>query len=213
MASQSGSSRVPLTMRHLFFQDPFFESNWAEFDKIRQDMMRDSQEFWSRAGSFQGHPSLPPPPELLSGGGGDGGAALSPLVMPKRWMLPRFLSRDESDKMFPADFFGRQAGSDDDQVLKIKDSDGGLEVSLDTHEYRPDELKVTVEGGMLKVEAKHEEKGEGKFVSRQFSRSFTLPSGCDATKVVSNLSSDGILMISAPREGGGVGAHPAVENK
>ncbi len=196
------ASRVPLTVRDLFFQDPFFESQWPEFDKIRQDMMKDTQDFWSKVNQGPGHSTLPPPPELSSSG------ALSPMVMPKRWMLPRFLSRDDTEKMFPSDFFagtGRQGM--DDQVLKVKDSDGGFEVSLDTHEYRPDELKVTVENGVLKVDAKHEEKGDGKFVSRQFSRSFTLPKEVQADKVSSNLSSDGILMVSAPKSA------PAIEKK
>ena len=49
---------------------------------------------------------------------------------------------------------------------------------MDTHEYRPDEIKVNVTGNLLTVEAKHEEKGEGKYVARQFSRKYTLPEGC-----------------------------------
>ncbi len=32
------SSRVPVTMRDLFYQDPFFESSWADFHKVQQDM-------------------------------------------------------------------------------------------------------------------------------------------------------------------------------
>ena len=36
--SSSSSSRVPVTMRDLFYQDPFFESSWADFDKVQQDM-------------------------------------------------------------------------------------------------------------------------------------------------------------------------------
>ena len=48
-------------------------------------------------------------------------------------------------------------------------------------------------GDALSVEAKHEEKSDNKFVSRQFSRKYTLPKGCDASMVTSNLSSDGIL--------------------
>ena len=48
-------------------------------------------------------------------------------------------------------------------------------------------------GDALSVEAKHEEKSDNKFVSRQFSRKYTLPKGCDASMVSSNLSSDGIL--------------------
>ncbi len=36
-------------------------------------------------------------------------------------------------------------------------------------------------------------------VMRQFSRKWTLPAGCDGDKVSSNLSSDGILMVTAPK--------------
>ena len=34
---------------------------------------------------------------------------------------------------------------------------------------------MNVAGGVLGVEAKHEEKGDNKFVLRQFSRKYTLP--------------------------------------
>ena len=33
----------------------------------------------------------------------------------------------------------------------------------------------------------------------QFLRKWTLPPGCSANDVVSNLSSDGVLMVTAPR--------------
>ena len=59
--------------------------------------------------------------------------------------------------------------------------------------YLPLCRKVCVVGDALSVEAKHEEKSDNKFVSRQFSRKYTLPKGCDASMVSSNLSSDGIL--------------------
>ena len=124
---------------------------------------------------------------------------LTPMVFPRKWMFPRFLSRDETENMFPSDFF---AGfkREEDQVLKVTDDDGKFELSLDTHEYRPDELKVNVNGNVLTVDAKHEEKGDNRFVSRQFSRKYTLPGNCEPAKVVSNLSSDGILMITAPKK-------------
>merc|ERR1712096_142568 len=39
--------------------------------------------------------------------------------------------------------------------LRLKDDDSKFEVSLDTHQYRPDELKVNVENNLLTVDAKH----------------------------------------------------------
>lgn len=67
----------------------------------------------------------------------------------------------------------------------VKDDETKFELSLDTHSYRPDELKVGVESGILSIEGKHEEKSEdgAKFVARQFARKYTLPKGCEAERV------------------------------
>ena len=77
-----------------------------------------------------------------------------------------------------------------------------LEVSLDTSQYRPDELSVSVSDGVLRVEGKHEEKAEdgSKMVSRMFSRQYTLPPSTKQEEVASNLSSDGVLVITAPKK-------------
>ena len=66
---------------------------------------------------------------------------------------------------------------------------------------RPDEIKVSVNNSTLSVEANHEEKSEdgNKYVARRFARKYTLPTGCKAENVVSNLSADGVLMITAPK--------------
>ena len=90
----------------------------------------------------------------------------------------------------------------DDQTIKVKDDDKAFEVSLDTHSYRPDEIKVSVVNNVLGVEGKHEEKSEdgSKYVSRQFIRKYTLPKDCPPDKVNSNLSADGVLLITAPKK-------------
>merc|ERR1719342_817895 len=51
------------------------------------------------------------------------------------------------------------------------------------------------------VEGKHEEKDEAgqRFVSRMFSRKQTLPKDVKSEDVVSNLSSEGVLTVTAPR--------------
>ena len=89
----------------------------------------------------------------------------------------------------------------DDQTIKVRDNDKSFEVSLDTHNYRPDEIKVNVIDKVLSVEGKHEEKTEdgSKFTSRQFMRKYTLPQECPPQQVVSNLSADGVLLITAPK--------------
>merc|ERR1712154_665265 len=85
----------------------------------------------------------------------------------------------------------------DSEVIRVKEDESKLEVSLDTSQYRPDELKVSVSEGVLVVEGKHEEKAEdgSKMVSRMFSRKYSLPPTAQADQVASNLSSDGVLVV------------------
>ena len=134
---------------------------------------------------------------------------LAPPIFPRRWMMPRMFAIDNTgiDSAFSEDFFNDRfmKGLDlfqdkgDEQIIRRKDDDSKFELSLDTHGFRPDEIKVNVAGGVLGVEAKHEEKGDNKHILRQFSRKYTLPEGCEAARVNSNLSSDGVLVITAPK--------------
>ena len=89
----------------------------------------------------------------------------------------------------------------EENVIKIKDDDKAFEITMDTSQYRPDELNVNVIGNNLSVEAKHTEQSEDgrNFVSKQFARRYTLPNDCKAELVSSNLSADGVLVISAPK--------------
>jgi len=207
------NNRVPVTLRDTFFQDPFFSSSWDDFDKIREDMMKQTQQFWSRIETAPSTPAAAALPALTPEV--DGG--LSPLVIPRRWMFPRLFSRDESttaaevesnsvikNDAFPADFFKSANKVSDEQTIRVKDIEDKMEISLDTHQYRPDEIKVNViNGGKdLVVEAKHEEKDDdaGKYVARQFSRRYGLPQGVEADKVHCNLSSDGVLMVVVPKK-------------
>ena len=110
---------------------------------------------------------------------------------PRRWMGPSL-------------GFGSELAAhigQGNQLMRVKEDDTKFEVSLDTHEYRPDELKVNVADNMLSIEGKHEEKSEdgNSMVTRQFVRKYSLPVGCQAQTVNSNLSSDGVLMITAPK--------------
>ena len=89
----------------------------------------------------------------------------------------------------------------EENVIKVKDDDKAFEITMDTSQYRPDELNVNVIGNNLSVEAKHTEQSEDgrNFVSKQFARRYTLPNDCKAELVSSNLSADGVLVISAPK--------------
>merc|ERR1712211_70209 len=53
----------------------------------------------------------------------------------------------------------------------------------------------------LLVEGRNEEKKEdgSGYIQRSFSRSYTLPNEAEADKMVSNLSSEGVLVITTPK--------------
>merc|ERR1712198_793221 len=41
-------SRVPMTMRDFFFDDPFFKSSWDDFEQVREKMFQESRDMWKK---------------------------------------------------------------------------------------------------------------------------------------------------------------------
>merc|ERR1712007_26241 len=62
-------------------------------------------------------------------------------------------------------------------MFNVDEDEAKMEVRINTSEYKPEELKVSVQSGRLLVEGKHEEKKEdgSAYVQRSFSRIYTLP--------------------------------------
>ena len=87
------------------------------------------------------------------------------------------------------------------EELKVLEVGDKVELSLDTAGYKPDELKVTAGRGVVCVEGEHEEKSQSGevMVSRQMSRQYPLPASADQAQVTSNLSRDGVLLITIPK--------------
>ena len=93
----------------------------------------------------------------------------------------------------------------------LRENDGGtstvqsdkekFQVQLDVQQFKPEEIEVKVTDRCVVVSAKHEEKkDEHGWISRQFVRKYLIPEQCDIDQVKSNLSSDGVLTIVAPRK-------------
>ena len=201
-------SRVPLTMRDFFFDDPFFKNSWEDFEKVRERMFAESRENWKKFDEdFRNLACMSNNIMLESSQDcnemtNDNRSLMrqdsksrweNGWMFPRRWMLPGL----SSDITRDLDIFK----SKDNEVIRVKEDEKKMEVSLDTSQYRPDELKVSVDKGVVTVEGKHEEKAEdgSKMVSRMFSRKYTLPADARAEDVVSNLSSDGVLVITAAK--------------
>jgi hypothetical protein len=37
---------VPITLRDLFWQDPFFSENWDDFGRLHEKMLQETRNFW-----------------------------------------------------------------------------------------------------------------------------------------------------------------------
>merc|ERR1711944_206964 len=110
-------------------------------------------------------------------------------LLPKQWMLPQLFQDFHLPEM------------KDSLMLGLQEEKDKMEVTLDTSGYKPDELKVQVEGGIVRVEGKHEEKSEvgAVMVSRQFVKEYALPEKSKPEGVESCLSKDGVLVITMPK--------------
>uniref|UniRef100_A0A8C5SIS5 Heat shock protein beta-1 n=1 Tax=Laticauda laticaudata TaxID=8630 RepID=A0A8C5SIS5_LATLA len=84
-------------------------------------------------------------------------------------------------------------------VSEIRQTSDSWKVALDVNHFAPEELMVKTKDGIVEITGKHEEKqDEHGFISRCFTRKYTLPPGIDASVVRSSLSPDGMLTIEAP---------------
>ena len=210
-------NRVPMTIRDFFFEDPFFKSSWEDFDRVRETMFQESRDMWKKfdedfrqMSCMSNNIMLEKQKEETTSQEGDSNKALqrqdslarweNSWMFPRRWMLPSLRSEMGSLDLFKGK---------DSEVIRMKEDKEKMEVSLDTAQYRPDELKVSVVGDVICVEGKHEEKAEdgSRMVARQFVRKYTLPQGAKPEDVTSNLSSDGVMVITAKKN------NPAIDIK
>merc|ERR1712038_2189044 len=190
-------TRVPMTLRDHFLQDPFFSSSWSDMEKVREHFAKQAQimsqsfeDSWSKSersvsenAGKQNNTSVVP---------SDNSSGLRSLLMPRNWMMPKLFDDNMSSLV----------EMKDSNLLSMKNDDTKMEISLNTSGYKPSELKVNVSDGEISIEGKHEEKSEEghTMVSRQFSRKYILPAEAKLTEVVSNLSQDGVMVITVPKE-------------
>ncbi len=185
---------VPITLRDFFWQDPFFSTNWDDFNSLHDRMLEETKNFWSKFDKQLKR--LESIEETSSKDASKEEKSTAKENIDNSWIfplrLPSFFNAEETKDLILKD----------DQTIKVRDDEKTFEVSLDTHNFGPDAIKVDVVNKVLKVEGKHEEKSEdgSKYISRQFIRKYTLPEECPSDKVVSNLSADGVLLITAPKK-------------
>merc|ERR1712012_552023 len=177
--TQQSSSIVPMNLRNTFFDDPFFQDNWLDIQQSQKNFFSQAEEEFKKR------------------------MDLMESSMNERFSLSKFfdMDMDKSDWMNAKLPEFSKLNLVDEHELKIVDVEDKLEISLDTTGYKPDELKVTAGEGVVMIEARHEERSEqGQvMVSRHMKRSYPLPASAQSHQVVSNLSRDGVLVITVPK--------------
>merc|ERR1719250_492249 len=180
-SSSKNQSLIPMTMRDSFFDDPFFKDTWMDIETSQKDFFVKSRKRFEE--SMKCIES-----DMMSTNIFDENK--NPLQS-SSWIFPEMFGGNSK----PVFSFK------DSNQIRIVDDDTKLEISLDTTGYKPDELKVSAGQGMICVEGKHEEKSEAGqvMVSRQFSKKYSMPASARAEEVLSDLSQDGVLVISVPK--------------
>merc|ERR1719323_947875 len=171
-----------MTLRDHFLEDPFFKSAWEDMENFRNSFfttssasnMIENKEMKSSSSSNEVEKK------------DSVGSRFGKLLMPRKWLLPSSLTDMKNDS----------------GVINIKNDDSRMEISLNTSGYKPSELSVNVRDGELIIEGRHEEKSESgeTMVSRQFRRQYALSDDVKTQEVVSNLSQDGLLIVTLPKE-------------
>merc|ERR1712029_393484 len=153
--AKMAEAKVPVIMRDFFFDDPFFKRSWDDFDKVRDAMFNESRDMWKRfdedfrdSACMKNNIMLEPGMELGKEMSKEEARSLARQdskaryeegwMFPRRWMLPSLNAPLKQLDLF---------NSKDSELIRTKEDDSKMEVSLDTAQYRPDELKITVTRG------------------------------------------------------------------
>lgn len=86
----------------------------------------------------------------------------------------------------------------DNPIHQSRSGDRMFRLQFDVRQFKPDEIFVKTIGNQLTVHAKHEEKGEGKSLNREYARQYILPKELNPENLMSKLNRDGVLTIEAP---------------
>ncbi|XP_077062612.1 alpha-crystallin B chain-like [Siphateles boraxobius] len=103
---------------------------------------------------------------------------------------------------YPQPFFQRWPSwvDTDSGLSEMKMEKDRFLLNLDVKHFSPEELSVKINGDFIEIRAKHEDRQDDHgFVSREFIRKYRVPAGVDPASVTASLSSDGVLIVTAPR--------------
>jgi len=177
--------RVYVAERDHFFSDPAFHA-WEHLHRLKEHVKDISDDLKRKLHKHQNkqHQLEYEPMEE------DRKEELPPF--PRRWMLPS-LPKLHSE----SELLGLYSEEDSD-IIRLKEDANSIEISLDVHLYRAENLHVLLNKGMLIITgSNHERSADGRRESsRQFRKAFRAPDGMKKNEIKANLSADGILVVS-----------------
>ncbi|CAP36478.1 Protein CBG19186 [Caenorhabditis briggsae] len=83
---------------------------------------------------------------------------------------------------------------------EIVNNDQKFAINLNVSQFKPEDLKINLDGRTLSIQGEQEVKDEHGHSKKSFSRIILLPEDVDIGAVASNLSEDGKLSIEAPKK-------------
>ncbi|KAK5972625.1 SHSP domain-containing protein [Trichostrongylus colubriformis] len=72
-------------------------------------------------------------------------------------------------------------------------------VTIDVSKFKPENLKVNIDGRQLTIEGKEERNEDNSYSMKSFVRQWMLPENVDLNAIRSSLSDNGRLSIEAPK--------------
>jgi len=135
------TKQVPIRTRGFFFHDPFFQINWEKFESLKTSLLRVSGDVWNRFRQYCSVISFFKIP------GSEDQEILDVIPFPRRYMLPDLPGVQDEHYLY---------GYSDDELVRWKEDEDGLEITLDTHLYTPGDIKVAADDGRIIVHMKHE---------------------------------------------------------
>ncbi|PIC28704.1 hypothetical protein B9Z55_020529 [Caenorhabditis nigoni] len=87
-----------------------------------------------------------------------------------------------------------------DTIGEIVNNDNKFSVQVDVSHFKPEDLKIQLDGRELKIEGTQETKSDHGYTKRSFSKMILLPEDADLSAVQSAISNEGKLQIEAPKK-------------
>mmetsp|Transcript_19586 Transcript_19586/g.36741 ORF Transcript_19586/g.36741 Transcript_19586/m.36741 type:complete len:191 (-) Transcript_19586:1470-2042(-) len=142
--------------------------------------------------------------------------------MLKRYDFPRLSTffdeiDDNVERDWPSTFFEKQMERMNKEMKEIEtglafrraspkyevvEDDNKFQVTVETPGFTQEEISVDLKDGgrVLSITGEHKEEEEGRSMSSKFQQSFSLDPTVETSQITANLSDDGTLVVSAPRQ-------------